>query len=178
MLQFPTDAITKHFDIPANGTNIEILPPGNNYTILYFNFGSDPTKAMKLWLYCGQNTVPNEIIETHGQSLISMPTSFFCGDRIAYTLTGYGGQGGHVVLTYVDRDISLEPTSLNQMNDYIQLFQQEGHYYQTQTRDAGGGNPWLSGGILFSDIFYGYIIFLVLVFVIARSIIKMFYGRK
>jgi len=173
MLQFPTDAITKHIDIPANGTNVEILP-AQDRTILHFNFGSDPTKAMKVWMYCGTNTVPNEMIETHGQSIIDTPVSMFCADRIAYTLTGFGGQGGHLLLTYVDRNVS---SSQALSPEEIRVFQDYNTALQVKVVDQSYNNVYVSS-IAYSDFVYMYIIFLAAVFFIARGIIKMFYGGK
>ena len=102
---FPSDTTTEHFEFTANQTGATLFASSTK-TFLQFEFGADPTKNTQLWIYCGSATEGNEIFETHGQGLISMPYQYICKKEVLYTLTAYGGSGAHIISSFVNRDIS------------------------------------------------------------------------
>lgn len=161
MLQFPIDATTRHYEFTGNVVD-QLLLPAAPRTFLHFNYASDPIKSTQVWFYCGTPSEANEILETHGNELVLFPFQYYCDQNIYYTLTGYGGQGAHLVITTVPRNVasSTEYMTVNIANDR-----------------GATTSPIVINGFSQGEILIAYMFFIILVASITRGIIKLVYGN-
>lgn len=100
---FPIDARSEHFEITTNGTS-QLLSTSTR-TILNVSWLGGGTA--KSWLYCGNVSEENEILDTHGIDDFSVDMSFLCESTIiqAFT-TGDTADDQHYILTWVDYNLA------------------------------------------------------------------------
>lgn len=96
----PTDTIHALVDTTSNVTN-NLLLASSTRTLLHASIISDPARTTNFILYCDSTL----IFDTNGVNTIQIPLNYVCSENeIRYTISGNGGRGLDMILSYVNRN--------------------------------------------------------------------------